>query len=238
MLDWANDDLPYAFTTPAGAIMNLPLNHELSDRQIITVQQQSADSYATQITGWVSVWLKSRGDDATGAGCFPLHLTPVHHRASLPHQRACEDLLGPARRKKGHGSRRSGAVVDATARQSSYDRSRNNFLSTSHPEIGLAFYVPPVETGQLELMEKGVPIRSLSRGIAVLQADQPRQRPIHDGDRPLVRSSLSRRLAASCRRCCTKDWSSGNRFENDIGPPHLVQALAHGLPRRCTRSSE
>ena len=38
--DWVNDELPYAFKN---GLINLPLNHELSDRQIITVQQQSAD---------------------------------------------------------------------------------------------------------------------------------------------------------------------------------------------------
>lgn len=47
--DWVNDDLPYWMTTPAGPIGNMPLNHELSDRQIITVQQQSMDSYVQQI---------------------------------------------------------------------------------------------------------------------------------------------------------------------------------------------
>jgi allantoinase len=49
MCDWVNDDLPYAMTTEAGSIINVPVNHELSDRQIITVQQQSADSYVEQI---------------------------------------------------------------------------------------------------------------------------------------------------------------------------------------------
>ena len=49
MLDWANDDLPYRFATQAGALIDVPLNHELSDRQVITVQQQSADSYGEQL---------------------------------------------------------------------------------------------------------------------------------------------------------------------------------------------
>jgi peptidoglycan/xylan/chitin deacetylase (PgdA/CDA1 family) len=44
--DWTNDELPWRFTN---GLINLPLNHELSDRQIITVQQQSADSYAQQM---------------------------------------------------------------------------------------------------------------------------------------------------------------------------------------------
>lgn len=49
MCDWVNDDLPYRFATPAGALVNVPINHELSDRQVITVQQNSADSYAEQM---------------------------------------------------------------------------------------------------------------------------------------------------------------------------------------------
>src|SRR3546814_77647 len=49
MCDWVNDELPYRFATGAGDLVNVPLNHELSDRQIITVQQNSADSYARQM---------------------------------------------------------------------------------------------------------------------------------------------------------------------------------------------
>jgi peptidoglycan/xylan/chitin deacetylase (PgdA/CDA1 family) len=44
--DWVNDDQPWRF---ANGLVNLPLNHELSDRQILTVCQASADSYAQQI---------------------------------------------------------------------------------------------------------------------------------------------------------------------------------------------
>lgn len=69
--DWPNDDLPYWMDTPAGRIANLPLNHELSDRQIITVQQQSADSYAEQIED-AFAWLAAE----PGPRVLPLHLTP------------------------------------------------------------------------------------------------------------------------------------------------------------------
>lgn len=74
MLDWVNDELPYAMTTAAGPIANLPLNHELSDRQIITVQQNSADSYAEQIRdahGWLA-----REARQFGGRMLPLHITP------------------------------------------------------------------------------------------------------------------------------------------------------------------
>lgn len=74
MCDWVNDELPYAMTTPAGEIVNLPLNHELSDRQIINVQQQSVDSYAQQMRdayGWLVTEATTHG-----GRMLPLHLTP------------------------------------------------------------------------------------------------------------------------------------------------------------------
>ncbi|MBL0967465.1 MAG: polysaccharide deacetylase family protein, partial [Blastomonas sp.] len=74
MCDWVNDELPYAVTTDAGGIVNIPLNHELSDRQIINVQQQSIDSYATQMRdayGWLA-----HEAEAHGGRMLPMHLTP------------------------------------------------------------------------------------------------------------------------------------------------------------------
>lgn len=74
MLDWVNDELPYRMTTPAGGIVNVPLNHELSDRQIITTQQHSADSYRLQIedaADWLMVEAQSHG-----GRMLPLHVTP------------------------------------------------------------------------------------------------------------------------------------------------------------------
>lgn len=69
--DWVNDELPYRF---ANGLINLPLNHELSDRQIITVQQQSADSYAQQIRDAFD-WL-AREAGSHGGRVLPLHVTP------------------------------------------------------------------------------------------------------------------------------------------------------------------
>jgi hypothetical protein len=74
MCDWVNDELPYDFATPAGSIVNIPLNHELSDRQIINVQQQSVDSYAQQIED-AAAWLLAEAE-AGGGRMLPLHLTP------------------------------------------------------------------------------------------------------------------------------------------------------------------
>ena len=69
--DWVNDELPYRFNN---GLINLPLNHELSDRQIITVQQQSADSYAVSMTDAFD-WL-AREAAQTGGRLLPLHITP------------------------------------------------------------------------------------------------------------------------------------------------------------------
>ena len=72
--DWVNDELPYRITTPPGGLVNLPLNHELSDRQIVTVQQQSADSYAEQMRdAWA--WLDEEAR-VGGGRMLPLHQTP------------------------------------------------------------------------------------------------------------------------------------------------------------------
>lgn len=91
MLDWVNDELPYRMTTPAGSIVNLPLNHELSDRQIITVQQNSADSYAQQMRDAFD-WLAAEAAATGAARMLPLHLTP--YIMALPYRiDALEALL-------------------------------------------------------------------------------------------------------------------------------------------------
>jgi allantoinase len=84
--DWVNDELPYRFTN---GLINLPLNHELSDRQIITVQQQSADSYAKQMRDAFH-WLA--GEAARfGGRMLPLHITP--YIIGLPYRIAAFEAL-------------------------------------------------------------------------------------------------------------------------------------------------
>ncbi len=74
MLDWVNDELPYRMTTSAGEIVNLPLNHELSDRQVIGTQQQSMDSYAQQLE---DAWTCLDGEARRfGGRMLPIHVTP------------------------------------------------------------------------------------------------------------------------------------------------------------------
>lgn len=86
MCDWVNDELPYRFSN---GLINLPLNHELSDRQIITVQQQSADSYAQQIHDAFD-WLAEEAL-THGGRMLPLHVTP--YIMALPYRIASFEKL-------------------------------------------------------------------------------------------------------------------------------------------------
>jgi len=70
--DWVNDELPWRFEN---GLINLPLNHELSDRQIITVQQHSAESYAQQMTDAFD-WLAREAKESGGGRMLPLNVTP------------------------------------------------------------------------------------------------------------------------------------------------------------------
>lgn len=86
--DWVNDELPFRFNND---LINLPLNHELSDRQIITVQQQSADSWAQSMADAFD-WLAREAADTGGGRMLPIHLTP--YIMGLPYRiGAVETLL-------------------------------------------------------------------------------------------------------------------------------------------------
>ncbi|MGE4321995.1 MAG: polysaccharide deacetylase family protein [Sphingobium sp.] len=113
MLDWVNDELPYRMTTAKGDIVNLPLNHELSDRQIITVQQNSADSYAEQMRDAFG-WLAAEGARFGGGRMLPLHLTP--YIMALPYRiDALEGLLGWIASRPDAWIAPTGNIVDAAA---------------------------------------------------------------------------------------------------------------------------
>jgi peptidoglycan/xylan/chitin deacetylase (PgdA/CDA1 family) len=110
MCDWVNDDLPYVATTDAGAIVSLPFNHELSDRQMIAVQQQSMDSVAQQVEDAFD-WLK---DEATrfGGRMLPLTLTP--YITGLPYRMdAFEALLGRLAARPEAWFATAGEIVDS-----------------------------------------------------------------------------------------------------------------------------
>lgn len=92
MCDWVNDDLPYIATTEAGTIVSVPFNHELSDRQMISVQQQSMDSVAQQAEDALA-WLKAESAQYDSGRVLPFTLTP--YITGLPYRMdAFEALLG------------------------------------------------------------------------------------------------------------------------------------------------
>ncbi|MEP2734852.1 MAG: polysaccharide deacetylase family protein [Erythrobacter sp.] len=86
--DWVNDELPYKLTNGMTA---MPLNHELSDRQIVTVQQKSADSWAESMRDAYG-WLAKEAAAQNSARILPIHLTP--YIMGLPYRiGALEELL-------------------------------------------------------------------------------------------------------------------------------------------------
>ena len=110
MCDWVNDDLPFRFATPAGSIVNVPVNHELSDRQIITVQQQSADSYVEQMQ--YATTLFEREAARFGARMLALNITP--YIMGLPYRIAAfERLLDWLVARDGVGFLKTGEDADA-----------------------------------------------------------------------------------------------------------------------------
>lgn len=109
--DWVNDELPYRF---ANGLINLPLNHELSDRQIIAVQQQSAESHAEQMRDAFD-WL-AREAEAHGGRMLPMHVTP--YILGLPYRIAAfEALLADLAGRPGAWFATGGEIVDAWAAQ-------------------------------------------------------------------------------------------------------------------------
>lgn len=46
--DWANDDMPYAVTTPSGPLIAMPLTYELSDRHLLVQHNLKVDDYVEQ----------------------------------------------------------------------------------------------------------------------------------------------------------------------------------------------
>lgn len=109
--DWVNDELPFRFSN---GLINLPLNHELSDRQIITVQQQSADSHAEQMRDAYQ-WLAGEAG-RHGGRMLPLHLTP--YIMGLPYRiSALEGLLGWLAAQPGAWFAPGGDIVEHWAAQ-------------------------------------------------------------------------------------------------------------------------
>ena len=112
MCDWVNDELPYRFNTPAGSLINLPLSHELSDRQILVNQQQSADSYVEQMLDAFD--LMTEESRTYGGRMLALNLTP--YIIALPYRIAAfERLLAELGARQGAWFARGDRIVDAAS---------------------------------------------------------------------------------------------------------------------------
>jgi peptidoglycan/xylan/chitin deacetylase (PgdA/CDA1 family) len=108
--DWVNDELPWRFNN---GLINLPLNHELSDRQIVTVQQHSAESYAQQMTDAYD-WLAREARQSGGGRLLPLNITP--YILGLPYRiEAFERLLADLAARPDAWFVRGDQIIDAWA---------------------------------------------------------------------------------------------------------------------------
>jgi hypothetical protein len=106
--DWVNDELPWTFNN---GLINLPLNHELSDRQILNVQQQTIDSYAQQILD-AHDWLAGEARASGGGRMLPLHLTP--YITGLPYRMdAFEGLLADLKARPETWFARGADIIDS-----------------------------------------------------------------------------------------------------------------------------
>jgi allantoinase len=105
--DWVNDELPYRFTN---GLINLPLNQELSDRQVIAVQQHSAESYAEQLLDAYD-FLTGEARESGSGRMLPIHLTP--YIVGLPYRIGAVEMLLSALKKRGAWFASGGEIVAA-----------------------------------------------------------------------------------------------------------------------------
>ncbi len=108
--DWVNDDLPYTINTGQGSITSLPLNHELSDRQMIAVCQNSEEQLVEQVSDQAD--LLSAEAEQYGGRMFAFSLTP--YIMGLPYRiKALEQALAYVLQRDAAWSACASDIVDA-----------------------------------------------------------------------------------------------------------------------------
>ena len=103
--DWVNDELPYRFNN---GLINMPLNHDLSDRQVVTVQQKSAGSYAVSMRDAFDGL--AREATTQGGRMLPLHVTP--YIMGLPYRIGAFETLLADLKARGAWFARGCEIVD------------------------------------------------------------------------------------------------------------------------------
>lgn len=94
--DWVNDELPYRFDN---GLIALPSSVDLSDRQIIAVQQHSPETWAQMMRDAFD-WLDLEADEQESARILPMQITP--YIMGQPFRiEALETLLGDLVSRKG-----------------------------------------------------------------------------------------------------------------------------------------
>lgn len=73
--DWANDDMPYAVTTPSGPLIAMPLTYELSDRHLLVQHNLTVDDYVEQ-TLWAFDRLSAEAQQYGSGRILSLSVTP------------------------------------------------------------------------------------------------------------------------------------------------------------------
>lgn len=108
--DWVNDDLPYTMTTGNGTITALPVNHKLSDRQMIAVCQNSEEQLVQQIKDQADLLVSET--ERYGGRLFVFSLTS--YIMGLPYRiKALEQVLSYVLSRDGAWSAPAGDIVDA-----------------------------------------------------------------------------------------------------------------------------
>ena len=88
VMDWINDDLPYAVRTKEGPLHALPLTHEWSDRTILLQHEMMIEDYVAQVLaafGCLDYEAKSHGGRVLSLAVTPWIIGYPHRIAGFAH---------------------------------------------------------------------------------------------------------------------------------------------------------
>lgn len=90
VMDWANDDLPYLMTTPAGRLCAMPLTYEWSDRLLLGQYGRPVEEYEHQV---LQAFDRLRGEAERQGGGRVLSLSLTPWILGYPHRIAMLERL-------------------------------------------------------------------------------------------------------------------------------------------------